>query len=620
MKYYCIKPLAIRLANWPAQQKITPATVKAWCQEITVVARKNFPGTSRDKNYLKVVRALQEQSTPSAGYSVEEFLRKIDGIIREYGFYFTKARHAVAFKNIVQPGAEDRPLPDNNYDLAFYHPARPINIFGHHNKDIYRSAAPDFISTYRGEIQDYLKKAETAPPSHLAEVLKYIARQRRHLAELAEKVNIKSLFYFRCEEFHNQLLVGNMQIDLREPLSGSGEEELAPLHSPRNIQTLMVQEAVKHALAAGKEKIIFQGGAAVELAQWYYRKEPRHRVLITEKNLSEYREKHAQLQEEYMQRRIGAIVELPTGEKLIRVRRTSSGEHYYPLAHAYLIPLVYNLTAAQNLPAPSAVARTSVPTPSAQKHKKSPEIHEETPTLLSPVLSVHTHPHLNKLRRLIDLNKYLLREENAPEFALRLRHLSLYCAAREYYNRDNFPELGRVLAQIFNYGPEVPPPASPAQENFLRQLKSTAAPTEALYKTLEPYLVKFGYAAALQKRFSQVKKINMPSGVVRFYANDGRLIARPNLAKPEVNDLVPANYKLPGFPTGHDRIYQWYEKTLLKIFKKLNLSYRRVPIYGWRKNHAGAVEGDNPRERIMVTGWEITTPKEELQTRALTVF
>ena len=61
---------------------------------------------------------------------------------------------------------------------------------------------------------------------------------------------------------------GNLQIDAPRTHPGKNKPELNILLRRKNLYSMMIQESVKHALATGAERIIFQAGAAAAWAQW----------------------------------------------------------------------------------------------------------------------------------------------------------------------------------------------------------------------------------------------------------------------------------------------------------------------------------------------------------------
>ena len=71
----------------------------------------------------------------------------------------------------------------------------------------------------------------------------------------------KSVFYCRAEWQDKNILLGNLQIDAprQELFQNTAQENI--LLRRRNLYRTMVQEALKHAVSAGAQKIIFQAGS-----------------------------------------------------------------------------------------------------------------------------------------------------------------------------------------------------------------------------------------------------------------------------------------------------------------------------------------------------------------------
>ena len=96
----------------------------------------------------------------------------------------------------------------------------------------------------------------------------------------------KSVFYIRCEEFGNSILIGNMQIDDKSSaLAWADKAKGSVLLKRSNIYKMMIQEAIKHALDENKDSILFQAGHAADLAQNEPSKIYKNREIITEKNI-----------------------------------------------------------------------------------------------------------------------------------------------------------------------------------------------------------------------------------------------------------------------------------------------------------------------------------------------
>ena len=139
-----------------------------------------------------------------------------------------------------------------------------------------------------------------------------------------------------------------------------------------------------------------------------------------------------------------------------------------------------------------------------------------------------------------------------------------------------------------------------------------------LYKIIQPFLIRFDYHKLLMQNHPEIKFIRNTKGDFSFwnawYAPDvGTLYRAP---PPQLGDLATLTYHeknddSKAYPVvANGKIHKWYDKTLLKILKKLNLSVRRTTIESWRTDDKYG----------KAYGWEITTSPEELRARGIICF
>ena len=141
-----------------------------------------------------------------------------------------------------------------------------------------------------------------------------------------------ALFYYRCETHHDNktILIGNLQIDAGRlgPDYDAGPAQLSLRH--KNLELLMLQSALKHAVTMGKSKVIFPTGAMNEKAQG--QPGATGQVLITAQNYEHYHEnykaRHRQFNKIFPGERLGCTA---TGqhELIVLAKTISSAKIWY---------------------------------------------------------------------------------------------------------------------------------------------------------------------------------------------------------------------------------------------------------------------------------------------------
>ena len=182
------------------------------------------------QNHISLLDGLMEKFAGQRKISVTDLRAATDTFLRTQGYVCSMQSHAPASARHVYQETEAE-----IYDLAFYNSLNvDCNYIAHH-------------------------KTETQ----------------------------RSLFYCRAEHWDQTLVWGNIQIDLPRRLTATAAPELDIILRRKNLYALMVQEAVKHALRAGKNRIIFQAGSAAAWAQWNS-KIVMEKISITEENYPHY--------------------------------------------------------------------------------------------------------------------------------------------------------------------------------------------------------------------------------------------------------------------------------------------------------------------------------------------
>ena len=346
----------------------------------------------------------------------------------------------------------------------------------------------------------------------------------------------------------------------------------------KNIYGMMVQQALKHAIASGKKEILFQCGDANELAQWNRRHlKP---VTITAKNYKKF-------QKDYEEKlaRFG-----PTGCKV--------GDYYKP---------------------------------------GKVDIHHHFVTAVGPDSYQVFRDFLRPMSLLWSLEKPALSGPGiipGLDGAENEGELEKFCTRIEKLHREE--KYNALLTEIKNslrrfFKTRLARTNRPAE---LARLKKILPPGEKYIRALlDRVWHEFGYDKFMLKNFPALKKmiLNTPikvdgvnSSRSVFYYNSQNekynyTLKKSSLAAPEIGktyltptqDKFNINFILD--PKSEyalfQRTYNWYEKTLLQEFKKYGLGVEKVPVQ--------TIQRKRPVE---AHAWKVNSGVNEFKRRPLTVF
>ena len=248
------------------------------CQ-ITERIQQELPGATgrhhaRLTTYLKyLVPAVQKFGGVKQG-ALRDLNQFIDSglLAGEYSYYSEK--RPPAYKNTFWPEETARA-----YDLAFFHPeSSRARLFDFHH----RSKKED-ISVFFGRLE-------------------FSADGR-------------------------QLLLGNLQIDDREPTGWSDPAKAQLLLRRPTTERTMLTSLLRHAYKRAPAELLLQAGDAVWAAQ--FNSTGVRRVLITPKNYSAYAEKHAQRVADFGKLSPGDIIGYPGQQPMFVYARTPTEVKFY---------------------------------------------------------------------------------------------------------------------------------------------------------------------------------------------------------------------------------------------------------------------------------------------------
>ena len=105
---------------------------------------------------------------------------------------------------------------------------------------------------------------------------------------VSAKNDFRSVYFMRCEESAEQILIGNLQIDDTMPQYWDDPVVGQIMLQTKNMTSMMVQHALRHALRTGKKDILFQCGDANDLTQWG--RQSLREVRVTRRNYKKFME------------------------------------------------------------------------------------------------------------------------------------------------------------------------------------------------------------------------------------------------------------------------------------------------------------------------------------------
>ena len=250
-------------------------------------------------------------------------------------------------------------------------------------------------------------------------------------------------------------------------------------------------------------------------------------------------------------------------------------------------------------------------------------------------------PTMYTLRRMI---------RERPKLAMVLQaHRSLYLDLKIAYNERNAEKMLATVDRIFEYVVALPPagPTRARKIAALERLFDTGAPAQycgtetpeeiepsddpeaqpgerghaqgacKLYAWLQPFLEEFNYHELLLQQLPGTRALKMTAAGIYLLNENERRTTDINIVEPPVlNEMAPKGLAEP--PPEHQnstrwmvesKLYKLYENRLPKIFKKLNLKFKKTVFTTMREG-----------EVLHAPVWEICTPRSELAARAFRCF
>ena len=503
-----IRPLHKLLQENPKPE----ITAAEFSQLLNQIARRRPTGKAPANSPARQIRNQQIRCLKQVGELFRSQRRRaktaiaarVDEVLSAAGFKYEAQQHPPAHNNRLWATAAC-------YDLAFYSPkisARaPIN--SHHYTRINRRTRP-------------------------------------------------ALFYIRCEEQENCLLIGNMQIDAKAREYNCVEHLIMTV--PKNIQLALVHHAARHALEKAPQRILFQAGDSACQAQ--FRKNTYQRVLITAANLDEYQALHARYHEKEFAVQPGDRCGLPIeGEIFNHIVRATTATRIIARREDHS---AYNLINVI-----------------VQGFMHFPEITSGT------------------IRCKFALESAV--EEGAPEKIVKY--------LEEFIDRLGLPRNNKIAsAQKIGWLRKIIPEFANYPGDSAYDRKGVA---------LGNILRKWGYEAKLLKKFTGLIRQKNARTQAYFYVDLNHLfndvvIPKGQAAPPQVGKY----YFMHKEPTAgsldprflrwdkHYQIYNWYEILLPKMLQKLGLEIKKVPV-------PAGVGGPAPG----TTAWEVIGGQQNFRTR-----
>ena len=167
----------------------------------------------KDEKYLEILLEIKEYFLKKQIITSAELIAKTNEILKNYNFYYQKKQHRPVNKNVFWgDDCENKPIA-RNYDIAFYNKLfYPTEDYSHHNR-------------------------------------------------VTQKATYPSVFFMRVEAHHQEdkMLIGNMQLDYKRPELWDDSITGKIMLNSKNIELMMVQEALKHAISKNCANILFSG-------------------------------------------------------------------------------------------------------------------------------------------------------------------------------------------------------------------------------------------------------------------------------------------------------------------------------------------------------------------------
>ena len=625
MIYYTIRPIAQFLEN-NSKAEISRKELARLATSIAQTASSKKINKAAAVHYSAIMDKIKKAGTGAQkNISPAQIKIIVHDYIRQHQLHYLTEEHRPAHKNIFKLAG---PGQRKSYDIAFYHPESQPDTPFHHSIE-YSGIAPGGEEKLLAQITAALKKPELASRAKIEQAASLIENNT------ITGRTLRSQFYLRCEELGEILLIGNMQIDARDKNEKWTNEQLQEvIGSNGNMYRIMVQTAIQEGLKRGLTRFIFQGGYANEITQWARKEEFQAREIITTKNIKRYQEQYKTLEAQYHEIAPGDIIALknPYGDKRssVVITKTAKALKCMDYEAGFLIPGIYSLSYQKGFRAGlnmKTIQEDFIKTISIEKKIKESLREFSMHYFASEENDYYSSIDSGHIKYATIRAKYW---KSRPE-----NERLLHCSHKEFY-RDlaisfagqNASAVLHAINKIFDYVIKIDFSEQKTQKiKYLTELLEatggkcadvTSSETKTVYELIQPFLVHFGYHKLVLENFPNLKQIINEHGGVTLY--DPRQnywsIKQTRAPRPELNKLetlvfTDRSKNKKSYPVlGDSHLHNWYEETLPAVIKKLNLTIKPTLI---TTDKMGGNYGT-------AYGWEIITPRAELQARGIICF
>ena len=484
-----------------------------------------------ERKYLQIINELIAGiNTPTI--TPAELVRRTSEIIQKKGFSYITNQHEAAHDNSYFPQLGQKSpahKPQENfseaYDIAFYHPMSQKSRKAHH-----------FFQP-----EPYSRKKP-----------------------------LPSVFYMRVEEYGNpeRVLIGNIQVDDKDRNSWKNQLVGQIMLMKKNLNSMMIQQAIRHAWAAGKREIVFQGGDAALCSQGLTLYGVPVSVMITSENIKKHERIYEAAVKEFSEIPVGHVTE--TGAIVYardenKVHLAEPGNYYFGLL---------NYLEKYDFAVKNKVAATI---------RKLYAAYSREPGNLKQQIRI-----INKIFN----DTHLFAEKDSI--------------------KDNAAQHDKKLSTL---------------AGLLQNYTGRKLDKSSYLEMLDTFLVSFGYKEKLTAS-AWLHTTNIPhqshhpgelyvdsryERVHIYHKKD--FIHRPQLGRRH----YLFSYNFQNFnQLSHDirnyKIWNYYENIIPKVLKKLKLKYERNVLVRWR------YAGPGKRPKVQTTGWKITAGLEELNSQPVISF
>ena len=514
MAQYTIRPL-LKLHKDPARDYVKLGDLTQLMARIKNVQQQQInQGVSvsaATQEYLKILTELAKNLTPKQKLPKSALAARVDDYIRQNKLHYVAVQHAALHPNTFHYPSE----PYNYYDIALYNANSNPQRSGHHKQD-----------------------------------------------------GLSAVCYARFEQRAEQVLIGNLQIDDRDPerypWQDAHHEQI--MRQRKNLYLNLVQESILTALAHGQTEIMFHRGTAALMAQDQGPKDMCQNVVMTPENYAYYQNLYQTMVKRFQDCRVGDTT-LFAGQHHtsgIIIEKTAD---YYRAHHGCLDDgeTFYDLVNARIWGTGQAIDKKL-----------------ERPMTQITAGLINRDPSLI-LRSIEELFQAMEARPRAANHAQKLKYLTGLVKRVPAPGLDCPVRLRNVVDKFlikFNY-----------HEKFLAQNPEIVMVrlTPAASKTHGGSPVRFYNSTDKTKLETfHVKQLLAPKKDKTYIITQGNLTA-------PLRQLSPHQ-------AGNEGIFGFHEKTLPELFAQLGLGYETVPI------SAHAETGDETAQ-----AWLITTGLEELQ-------